>query len=189
MSREKNLYQKMVDKIIWLDSYYVHSKYCKGILKKIPLSIDDKVIDIGCGSGWLSREISKIVKEVEVIGLDISEYSIKKTKQVTKKDKSSDYKNLTFKVGDAENISYPDDYFNCATSLYSFSFWNNPLNCLLKIKRILKPNGKLYIIDVYDKMTISYTIGMKIFNFFISLQRKPLLSKRIQSFFCKSRIC
>lgn len=57
MSREKNLYQKMVDKIIWLDSYYVHSKYCKGILKKIPLSIDDKVIDIGCGSGWLSREI------------------------------------------------------------------------------------------------------------------------------------
>lgn len=57
MSREKNLYQKMVDKIIWLDSYYVHSKYCKGILKKIPLSIDDKVIDIGCGSSWLSREI------------------------------------------------------------------------------------------------------------------------------------
>ena len=169
MSHEKNLYQKMVDKIIWLDSYYIHSKYCKNILKEIPLTVDGKVIEIGCGSGWLSRKISKVVTKGEEVGIDISEKSIDKTKQVTEKDKSSDYKNLVFRVADVENTPYSDNYFNCAISLYSFSFWSNPMKCLKEIKRILKPNGKIYILDVYDGMPISYTIGMEIFNFFFSL--------------------
>jgi ubiquinone/menaquinone biosynthesis C-methylase UbiE len=176
----------MTNKLFWYDSYYIHSKWCNGILKEIPLSVDDKVIEIGCGSGWLSREMSKILRKGEVVGIDVSEESIKKTKQATEKDTSSDYKNLEFEVADVENISYPNNYFNCAISIYSFSFWNNPLKSLLEIKRILKPNGKLYIIDLYDKMPIIYTIGMKIFNFFSPYKENVYSAKEYKEFFKKA---
>ena len=141
---------------------------------------------IGCGSGWLSRKISKVVTKGEEVGIDISEKSIDKTKQVTEKDKSSDYKNLVFRVADVENTPYSDNYFNCAISLYSFSFWSNPMKCLKEIKRILKPNGKIYILDVYDGMPISYTIGMKIFNFFSPYKENLYLAKEYKEFFQKA---
>jgi ubiquinone/menaquinone biosynthesis C-methylase UbiE len=159
-------YSTLVNKFIWLDSYYCHSCVYKDVLKEISLNIYDKVIDIGCGSSWLSRNIAKVVTKGEVVVLEISEDSIKKTKQVTEKDKSDNYNNLVFKVANVENIAYHDSYFNCAISLYSFSFWSNPVKYLKEIKRILITNGKLYIIDVYEDMSIGLIILMKLFNFF-----------------------
>ncbi len=178
--------RKLADKVMWYDSYYNHSRWFKNVLKEIPLKIDDKVIEVGCGSGWLSRKISKIVTKGEVVGTDISEYAIEKTKRVTEKDKSSDYKNLSFKVADVENISYPNNYFDCAISIYSFSFWSNPEKGLREIRRILKTNRKLCIFDVYDEMPIGYIIGTKFFNLFSPFKENLYSTEEYREFFEKA---
>lgn len=47
-------------------------------IKKADIKPDDKVLDICCGTGMMTREIAKIVGEKgEVIGLDFSEKMLK----------------------------------------------------------------------------------------------------------------
>jgi ubiquinone/menaquinone biosynthesis C-methylase UbiE len=186
MKNRKSFYQRLTHKVFWYDSYYVHSRWCKDVLEEIPLRVDDKVIEIGCGSGWLSRKMSKIVRKGEVVGLDVSEESIRKTRHVTEKDTSSDYTNLVFVVANAEHIPYPSGYFDCATSLYSLSFWDNPVEGLSEIKRVLKPNGKIYIIDAYDQMPVSYILGVELFNLFSPHKENLYSANEYREFFEKS---
>ena len=50
------------------------------------LKAGDKILDIGCGKGFLLFDIAKIIPGIDVYGLDISEYALKNSKDgITKK--------------------------------------------------------------------------------------------------------
>ena len=127
---------------------YISPLYGRKAVRMMPLKKDSKVIEIGCGTGWASRGIAKIATEGEVAGIDLSGSMIKRAKQYTAKDKSHNYENLSFTLASAENIPYPDNYFDYAITITSFSWWLNPENGLGEIERILKPGGQLYVVDV-----------------------------------------
>ncbi|MCK4732096.1 MAG: methyltransferase domain-containing protein [Methanophagales archaeon] len=117
-------------------------------VRVMPLKKNSKVIELGCGTGWASRRMAKIAIEGEVVGIDLLESMIETAKQFTAKDKSRNYENLSFMVADAESIPYPDNYFDYAISITSFSWWRNPDRGLEEIERILKPDGQFYAVDV-----------------------------------------
>lgn len=185
--KNKSLFQKLTEEFIWLDSKYSHPPFHKRLVKEIfsPPALDkkDKIIDIGCGAGGLSRKLAKIVTEGEVVGLDISEGYIKKLKQSIERDRSGNYKNLEFRLASAEDIPYPDDYFDCAVSSASFSFWSKPEKGLEEIGRVLKPGGKLYIVDVYKEEPLSTTVGAKIFSRFSAYKTNFYSSQEFREFF------
>src|SRR3989344_3730591 len=68
------------------------------ILKIMDLDKGLRVIDVGCGDGFFSKEISK--KSKKVIGIDNSEQQIKKAK-------INSSRNISFIVGDMLEFSYP----------------------------------------------------------------------------------
>ena len=117
-------------------------------VRGMPLKRNSKVIELGCGTGWASRRMAKIAIDGEVVGIDLLESMIESAKQFTAKDKSHNYENLSFTVADAENIPYPDNYFDYAISITSFSWWRNPDRGLEEIERILMPGGQFYAVDV-----------------------------------------
>jgi len=41
------------------------------VLEKMRLAPTDNVLDVGCGAGWLSRRLAKLVPEGRVVGMDI----------------------------------------------------------------------------------------------------------------------
>lgn len=45
------------------------------------LKAGDKVLDIGCGKGFLLYELTQVVPGIEVTGIDVSEYAIKNSKE------------------------------------------------------------------------------------------------------------
>ncbi len=49
------------------------------------LNNKSKVLDVGCGKGFLLYEIKKILPNIKVVGLDISKYGIKNSKKEIKK--------------------------------------------------------------------------------------------------------
>ncbi len=55
------------------------------LIKTYKLNSNSKILDIGCGKGYLLYEIKKIIPKIQVFGFDISKYGISKSKKEIKK--------------------------------------------------------------------------------------------------------
>ncbi|MBI5118928.1 methyltransferase domain-containing protein [Candidatus Poribacteria bacterium] len=112
------------------------------------LSPEDRILDLCCGQGRHSLELSRRgFKNVE--GLDRSSYLIQKAKKSAQQQLLS----VKFREGDARKLPYPSDTFDVIMILgNSFGYFEtvkDDLRVLQEVFRILKPWGKL-LIDVTD---------------------------------------
>jgi ubiquinone/menaquinone biosynthesis C-methylase UbiE len=112
------------------------------VIKEMKLKPESYVLDVGCGTGWAVFQISPLVPLGIVCGLDLSPEMIEKAKQ-----KLSSMNNIEFVVSNAERIPYPSQYFDFVYSTSSFHHYANPLFVLGEMKRVLKPNGELFILE------------------------------------------
>jgi SAM-dependent methyltransferase len=68
----------------------------------------DRVLDIGCGKGFLLYEFTQVVPGIEVAGLDISAYAIENAKEEVRPFLST---------GDAASLPFPDKSFDLIVSI------------------------------------------------------------------------
>ena len=68
----------------------------------------DKILDVGCGKGYLLYEFTQVVPGVEVAGVDISEYAIANSKEEIRP---------YLQVGHAKQLDFPDGAFDFVVSL------------------------------------------------------------------------
>ncbi len=100
-----------------------------------------RILDVGCGKGFLLYEFTQVVPSAEVAGIDISSYAIENAKPEVK----------TFlKVGSATSLPWPDKYFDYAVSINTLhNLHNYELDLALKeIERVCR-GPKHIIIEAY----------------------------------------
>ena len=56
------------------------------LIKEYNLNIKSRVLDVGCGKGYLLYEIKRILPEIHICGFDRSRYAIKNAHKEIKKD-------------------------------------------------------------------------------------------------------
>lgn len=56
------------------------------LIKTYSLTEKSKILDVGCGKGYLLYEIKKLIPNLKIVGFDISNYSIKNSKKEIKKN-------------------------------------------------------------------------------------------------------
>ena len=99
------------------------------------------VLDVATGTGSLAVELGKQAEKV--IGIDLSD---KMLEVARRKSKSN---NISFQQMDASQMEFKDDTFDIVT--ISLGLHDMPLNIrdavLKESKRVLKPNGKLFILE------------------------------------------
>ena len=61
-------------------------EFSKKLIKTYKLNSRSRVLDIGCGKGFLLADLKKLLPEAEVTGYDISKYAKKKAHKDIKKD-------------------------------------------------------------------------------------------------------
>jgi ubiquinone/menaquinone biosynthesis C-methylase UbiE len=72
------------------------------------LKAGDKILDIGCGKGFLLFDFTKVVPGIEVTGIDISEYAIRDSKEEIRG---------RLQVGNATELPFTDKSFDFVFSL------------------------------------------------------------------------
>jgi len=78
------------------------------IAKHYRIKKGDKILDVGCGKGFLLYGFMTAVKGIEVRGIDISEYAISNAKEEVKP---------YLEVGDAKKLPYADNSFDLVVSI------------------------------------------------------------------------
>ena len=118
--------------------------------------ISGKVLDIGCGGG---RHTIVLAKEgFEVYGIDFSKSAVKVAQNNARKASVSD--KTFFKVGDALNLPYTDDFFNVINDdgcLHHISKddWKKYLQ---NVTKVLKKDGILRV-KVFSKNCNFYEVN------------------------------
>ena len=72
------------------------------------LKAGDKVLDVGCGKGFLLYEMSLLVPGLEIYGVDVSDYAIANSKEEIKD---------RLKIANANQLPFEDDYFDFVYSI------------------------------------------------------------------------
>ncbi len=105
------------------------------------------VLDVGCGTGILTRQLAERLSGADAcaVGLDAAPKMIKVAQRHAR-----GLPHLRFDVGVAETLTYGDASFDCAVSTFFFHHIDADLKrrSLEELRRVLKPGGKLIIVDV-----------------------------------------
>lgn len=109
-----------------------------------------KVLDIGCATGFISKDIAAIVGvNGKVTGIDNTESLI-----LSGKESHLDVKNLELIHVDLFDF-HPAEKFDLIVSARVLQWLSNPKEALLKMKSLLKPNGQISILD-YDHTNLDW---------------------------------
>ena len=99
------------------------------------------LLDVGCGTGWAIRYAASLVGgQGRFCGIDISPGMIERAE-------AQSTEGTEFRLGDAEQLPYPDSSFDRIICTNSFHHYQNPLKVTQEFSRVLKAGGMLYVTD------------------------------------------
>lgn len=124
------------------DGWNHNSHYHRFLLRHVPLHCQ-QALEVGCGSGAFARLLA--TRAEHVLALDVSPQMI-----CLAHERLRQYPNITFHLADALSWEFPSDSFDCIVSIATLH--HVPLEeILIKMKRALRVNGVLLILDLYQE--------------------------------------
>lgn len=109
--------------------------------KKYFSALKGKILEVGIGTG---KNMNYYNQEAEVVGIDFSAEMLKKAK---KKLAFSKRKNIVLIQMDVENLNFKENSFDYVIASTVFCSVPNPVKGLKEVKRVLKPAGKVVMIE------------------------------------------
>ncbi|GGN12529.1 methyltransferase domain-containing protein [Halarchaeum nitratireducens] len=129
-------------------------------LEMLALDADDRVLDVGCGTGFGTEGLLQYTEHV--YGLDQSEGQLEKAwAKFGKTDR------VDFTFGDAERLPFADDSFDAVWSSGSIEYWPNPVAALREFRRVVKPGGDVLVVGPnYPRSTVFQKLADAIMLFY-----------------------
>lgn len=118
-----------------------HAAIAAGMLSRMTFAPDDKILDLGCGTGWLSAILADKVPQGQVVGMDVADEMVRRARQ-----RYVDRVNMMFITAGAEDIPWDDIFFNKVVSVESAYYWPHLEQAFREIFRVLQPGGTVHIL-------------------------------------------
>ncbi|MEV6860102.1 methyltransferase domain-containing protein [Streptosporangium subroseum] len=101
---------------------------------------DDRVLDIGCGTGQPTLMAARRASRGDVFGVDISAPMLERARADAAEQGIA---NVRFEQGDAQVHPFPHGGFDVAISRGGVMFFGDPVAGFANIRRALRPGGRL----------------------------------------------
>lgn len=114
------------------------------IIKSAGVCNGDKVLEVGCGTGVLAREVIKqIGPDGGVTGLDLSESMLGVARGLCP--------DVDFRQGNAMDLPFDDESFDVAIASFMLMFVPDPVLAVSELWRVLNPGGRM-VITVWEAL-------------------------------------
>ncbi len=116
------------------------------------LNKESRILDVGCGAGFLSNDLAK--NGLNVIGVDLSEESLKVAR------KYDETKSVHYQAADAYKLPFADQSFDVLTAMDFLEHVEHPDQVVKEFSRVLKPNG-IFIFHTFNRNPLAYLVIIK----------------------------
>jgi ubiquinone/menaquinone biosynthesis C-methylase UbiE len=138
--KSKSAYNKIADYYDESPDGRFTSRFKELLLSTITLHDGQNVLDVACGNGSLLSSMNKI-KPIKGHGIDVSDQMIKNAIMRNP--------GMEFRVAGCELIPFPDESMNLITVCAAFHHFPDTDAFAKEAGRVLKPQGMLYIAEVF----------------------------------------
>lgn len=123
-----------------------HLDITEKTLRLMDLRPGERVLDLGCGSGWATRMLARLVGEGpegfgQVIGLDVADEMVRQARA-----ESRDFENIMYVHGSASQIPWEENFFDKVLSVESFYYYPDQDRALNELFRVMAPRGRMFIL-------------------------------------------
>jgi SAM-dependent methyltransferase len=116
----------------------IFGQWAPQLVDAAEISVADRVLDVGCGTGILARAAAdRVAAEAHVIGLDINEGMLAVARRIRP--------GIDWRQGDAAALPFRDDSFDVVLSQFALMFFPDRVTALREMWRVLKPEGRLAV--------------------------------------------
>src|SRR3954465_806444 len=123
-----------------------HLDITEKTLRLMNLRPGERVLDLGCGSGWATRMLARLVADGpegfgQVVGVDVADEMIRQARA-----ESKDFDNILYVWGSAQQIPWEENFFDKVLSVESFYYYADQDRALAELFRVMAPHARLFIL-------------------------------------------
>src|SRR5581483_2692713 len=123
-----------------------HLNITEQTIRLMNLKPGERVLDLGCGTGWATRILARLVGDGpegfgQVVGVDISDEMIRRGRAA-----SRDFENVLFVWGSAQQIPWEENFFDKVLSVESFYHYPDQDRTLAELFRVMAPRARMFIL-------------------------------------------
>jgi SAM-dependent methyltransferase len=104
------------------------------------ISVDDHVLDVGCGCGTTTRAAARAAVSGDVLGIDLSQPMLERARTLAAQDGLT---NASFVRGDAQVYDFGEIEFDVALSRFGVMFFADPVTAFANLARAVRDGGRL----------------------------------------------
>ena len=173
----KNVFDQVFDKYDLMNDFMslgIHRIWKKSLINMMNSSNNQKLVDVGCGTGDIAKIfLNTVNKDARITCVDPNEGMINKGKE-----KFKQFKNLNWVIAPAEELPLTDNSYDFYTISFGLRNTKNLDNSLSEAYRVLKPGGRFLCLEFSKIQNTSLDIIYKNYSKLIPLIGKVIVGEK-----------